>query len=300
MCFGVLLVSGFFFLPSRFFSLLARKKPKKRSRDSVAAVLDARFWHLTDGNTGLWAGRESEATGLVGGGRSRRAARALDRRPAGVSCRGGCGVSEAAAASVKVFPAAYTPRSCTRAATRVIASISLAQQAEGERESARESWDSFFYLFIFLHKFESFGGQMFLILSLFCQTDRCVCVCVFLSDFQIGYVWFKVLNGAAVLFRFALFKLHSGRKEEAVFHAQQEVWRRSQQHTFSCFRKSSNSLTKKKKKSIRGHLSEVWRFTVNNGAQINSRATLLVINTTSALNLIYRQNSCSDVKGEKK
>lgn len=101
------------------------------------------------------------------------------------------------------------------------------------------------------------------------------------------------------MFRFALFKLHSGRKEEAVFHAQQEVWRRSQQHTFSCFRKTSNSLTERKKKSIRGHLSEVWRFTVNNGAQINSRATLLVINTTSALNLIYQQNSCSDVKGEK-
>lgn len=69
--------------------------------------------------------------------------------------------------------------------------------------------------------------------------------------------------------------------------------------SFSCFRQSSNSLNKKKKKSIRGHLSEVWRFTVNNGAQINSRTTLLVINTTSALNLIYQQNSCSDVKGKK-
>lgn len=89
------------------------------------------------------------------------------------------------------------------------------------------------------------------------------------------------------------------KKKKTVFRAQQEVWRRAQHRIFQLFQEKQQLIKKKKKKSIRGHLSEVWRFTVNNGAQINSRTTLLVINTTYALNLIYQQNSCSDVKGEK-
>lgn len=66
----------------------------------------------------------------------------------------------------------------------------------------------------------------------------------------------------------------------------------------SCVGKKQRVKNKKKKRKncVRGRLTEVPRFTVNNGAQINSCPTLLLINATSTLNLIYKYSSCSNVK----
>lgn len=160
MCFGVLFDSFFSRLP---FSSPHEKHKKKKMLPRF------RFWHLTDGNTGLWAGRESEVTGLVKG-RSRQAASALDRRPAGVSCRRGWGVSEAAAASVKAFSAAYTPRSCIAAATRVIASISRAPPAGECTEETQDCFNLFFF-----RQIKKNGGKTFLTAK---QRPFCLCMCV--------------------------------------------------------------------------------------------------------------------------
>lgn len=218
MCFGVLFDLFFFCLP---FSSPHEKHKKKKMLQRFP------FWHLTDGNTGLWAGRESEVSWLVKG-RSRQAARALDRRPAGVSCRGGWGVSKAAAASVKAFSAAYTPRSCISAATRVIASISLAQQVS---KCKIEAWDCVLappFLDKFLIGWKTFLSDkqkplcLYMLCVFFCQTFRSI-------NLIQGFVLFHLAPlGARPIPHVS--GLKCGNVLNTVF--------------FSCFRKNSKSLKK--------------------------------------------------------